>query len=271
MYSIGEYDIERCAGCGLARVAALPSKKVLDDLYSEGYYAGRTDNMGYYDYAAERESLSKGFGDRLRRLRRYSVRPGRLLDVGCAFGFLLAEAASMGWEPYGVDRSGFGIHWAEKNLGLKNLRAGTVGEAGFEPAFFDAVTMVDVLEHTTDPAAEIESIAGIIKPGGVFLLDTWDIGSLAARIMGRRWHVMAPPDHVFFFDRKTVVALLNRAGFKVEEVSRMGRYLSLATAATKIPEGFLFKKAVLEVTGKLKYPIPVNLFDNLVMISRFEG
>lgn len=267
MYTAGGYPIVRCSGCGLARVREIPAPETLNALYSDSYYKGGMDNLTYRDYEAERKALAKGFRRRLSRLKKYSP-GGHLLDVGCALGFLLAEARDMGWTPFGVDRADYGIAWAKKNLGLENLHAGSIETAGFEDASFDAVTMMDVLEHLSDPVAEVKAIARVIKPSGVFMLDAWDIGSATAKFLGKSWPIMAPPDHLFFFDRTTVARLLGLAGFEVVEIFRMGRHMSVASLATKIPNGFPLKKAALGLTTKMSYPVPVNLHDNMIVIAR---
>jgi SAM-dependent methyltransferase len=266
VFTVSGYPIEKCASCGLIRVERIPDPEVLDKLYSDAYYRGSADSQGYYDYAAERRALSMSFRKRLEALNSHTA-GGRLLDVGCAMGFLLDQARTMGWEPWGVDRSEYGILWGREHLGLKNLYIGAVDEVGFEHGSFDAVTVIDVLEHATDPVSLMRSIAALLKPGGVILIDTWDAGSNTARLLGRRWPIYAPPDHLFYFDRQTVRLLLENAGFQIRSISRMGRYMSPATLATKIPASFPAKNFLLKLLARQNWPVPINLHDNMVVIA----
>ncbi len=269
LFTVGEYPIVKCRSCGLVRVHEIPGPDVLERHYSDEYYAGRTDDTGYYDYEAERKALAKGFRNRLQRLKGYAP-SGRLLDVGCALGFLLAEAQQLGWKPYGIDRAAYGINWARQNLGIENLFAGRIADAPFPRASFDAVTMIDVLEHVTDPVKEITSIARLTKPGGIFMLDIWDIGSTTAKLAGPHWPIICPPDHLFYFDKKTIAMLLEMCGFSILSISRMGRHISPATLATKISHTSPLKNKVLGITRKLTMPIPINLYDNMIVVSRRE-
>lgn len=264
------YRLARCAGCGLVRVDNPPSRKTLDELYSPEYYKGRGDSQGYYDYAAERAALVKSFRARLKTLKKHSP-GGRLLDVGCAFGFLLAEARAMGWEPFGIDRSAFAVDWARRELRLENVFAGPLSEASLDEGSFDAVTMIDTLEHFTDPRGEMNEIARLLKPGGVLLLDTWDIASPTAILLGKRWPIIAPPDHLFYFNPRTVTLLLEKSGMEVIDIERMGRHMSLASASTKLPAGFPLRERVIAAARRFKTPLPVNLHDNLLVIARRAG
>ncbi|HET8647778.1 MAG TPA: class I SAM-dependent methyltransferase, partial [Vicinamibacteria bacterium] len=77
----------------------------------------------------------------------------------------------------------------------------------------DLLSMWDVLEHTTDPAAVLDRAHELLAPGGTLALSVPDYGSLAARAMGRRW-VFLLTVHLYYFTRTTLAALLRRCGFE---------------------------------------------------------
>jgi len=64
------------------------------------------------------------------------------------------------------------------------------------------VTMWDVFEHFVDPASDVRAAARVLKVGGVLAINTPDISSWYARIMGKRWHLLIPPEHIHYFTKK---------------------------------------------------------------------
>jgi hypothetical protein len=87
----GPYNIVRCRRCGLNYVSPRLSHAALAGEYEEGYFFGGS----YQDYMSERRGFEKAFNDRLSRIGKF-VKPGRIVDRGCAFGFFPAVAERRG-------------------------------------------------------------------------------------------------------------------------------------------------------------------------------
>jgi hypothetical protein len=132
-------------------------------------------------------------------------------------------------------------------------------------ASYDVLTLWDVIEHVTDPLAEIQRAHRLLKPGGLLAAHTMDIDSLFARLMGARWPWLMEM-HIYFFSRRTLTALLEKAGFKVIRAAPQGRYLRLGYFATRVG-GLLGQPAGRALGGLFKLlrlsqaPIPINLGD----------
>jgi SAM-dependent methyltransferase len=195
-------DIVRCVGCGHRQVAHLPSDARLLSLYHDAW----SD-----DYVREEAGQRVTARATLDLLERH-VAPGRLLDIGCWVGFLLAEARERGWEVVGVEPSRVAAAYARDALGLP-VHEGELLTADLPEGTFDAVVLGDVIEHLPDPAGALERITRLLRPGGVVHLTLPDAGSALARRMGRRWWSVIPT-HVQHFTRASVCALLRRAGFE---------------------------------------------------------
>ena len=114
------------------------------------------------------------------------VPAGRLLDIGCGYGLLLAEARSRGYDVLGLELSADGVRHAREQLDLPVL-ALTLEQAALEPGSFDAIVMTDVFEHLDDPVATLDLCCELLAPGGVLVLTTPDPSSWVARLAGRRW------------------------------------------------------------------------------------
>src|SRR4051794_20482790 len=136
---------------------------------------------------------------------------GRMLDLGCWVGYLLAEARERGWDVTGVEPSAFAASFARDHLGLPIIQA-DLFSAPLPERGFDAIVLGDVIEHLPEPAAALERIAGLLAPGGVLYLALPDAGSTVARGMGRRWWSVIPT-HVQHFTRESMRRLLQRSGY----------------------------------------------------------
>jgi len=225
----------RCAYCDLVSVRRLPAPEELHAVYGEAYFRNsRSEESGYEDYERDRYCIVKTAQRRLDTLERYAGERGRLLDVGCALGFFADTARQRGWQAEGIDISQHAVDYAREHLGLP-ARKGVLAEAGYEPESFDAITMFDVIEHVLDPVAELRLVRRLLKPGGVVMLSTPDIGSIVARITGPRWMgYKLAEEHLYYFNRKTITLALDHAGFDVLEVKPIGKDVSLDFFAKRL-------------------------------------
>jgi SAM-dependent methyltransferase len=163
------------------------------------------------DYVEEEAGQREGARRQLERIERHVSR-GRLLDLGCWVGFLLAEARDRGWETTGVEPSEFASAYARDRLGLDVRTADLLG-AQLPERHYEAVVLGDVIEHLPRPAEALDRIAGLLAPGGVLALALPNAGSALARAMGRRWWSVIPT-HVQYFTRPSLYTLLRRRGFE---------------------------------------------------------
>lgn len=150
------------------------------------------------------------FGLRLDAIARY--RPsGRLLDVGCATGYLLDVAGRRGFEPYGIEVSPFAVDVARERLPAARIHCGTLDDHPFPDQHFDAIALCDVLEHEADPVAALRTVERLLKEGGVVVVTTPDLDSVSRRLMGTRWtHYKL--EHLFYLRRRTMAQLAAAAG-----------------------------------------------------------
>ena len=100
----------------------------------------------------------------------------RVLDLGCAGGFMAEALDDRGAEVTGLDPAGDAIAAARAHAragGREIAYEVGVGEAlPFSDADFDAVVCVDVLEHVADLQQVLAETARVLRPGGLFLFDT---------------------------------------------------------------------------------------------------
>lgn len=270
-FSEGPFRLVECMDCGLVYTTPQLDSEGLSALYQESYWEStRARDYGYMNYVRDRDLYVRTFRKRLATLTPHR-KSGRLLDVGCAAGFFLAVAREAGFEGHGIDVAAPMVRYAREELGLENIREGTLESAGYPDAHFDIITLWDVVEHLSDPAGLLEECRRVLKPGGLLVLETQNVHSPFARVMGRRWHHFKMLEHLYHFDPKTCTALLDRAGFEVQQWTprRAGKYVSV--------------DFVIERTGRLHRLLPfllapfkifrrsavyVNPFDEMIFFAR---
>lgn len=265
------YTLVECPTCGLVRVDPLPESTTA--VYaSPDYFSGATQGFGYVDYDADKEPMREVFERYLEHAERLCPSKGRLLDVGAATGFFVALAKGRGWEAEGVELSDYA---AEKgrSRGL-SIQTGTLLDLPRDAAPYDALTLFDVIEHVRDPRAELSRAAELMRTGGVILITTPDAGSLFAKVFGARWHLVVPPEHLFYFTKKSMRTLLESLGFTVHGITRPGKRFTLqyffATVARWCPLFPLPHIARFCATHPRvgDWSIPFNTYDNLFVVAQ---
>jgi SAM-dependent methyltransferase len=221
-YGMALDDIVRCGACGHMQLAHTPTDEELLPLYEEA----EADH-----YIAEEAGQRVTAALALDLIERHGPR-GRLLDLGCWVGFLLAEARDRGWEVQGVEPSAYASAFAREQLGLPVQRA-DLFSADLPAGAFDVVVLGDVIEHLADPGAALARIASLLAPGGVVYLALPDAGSAVARRMGSRWWSVIPT-HVQYFTRDSAATLLRRHGFGPLQVRTAPKTFSVRYYAWRI-------------------------------------
>jgi hypothetical protein len=99
-----------------------------------------------------------------------------------------------------------------------------------------------------------------LKPNGVLALSTGDISSLCAKICGRYWHLYNLPEHVFFFTRRTIRYLLERAGYEVSSITYPTNVYPFGYLLERLYKS-LFRRAGPTPNFRCPWLLPCNLFD----------
>jgi hypothetical protein len=258
------FELVSCTTCGLLMRRTLPGHDELEEIYAPEYFALDADHPvdGYADYIGDAERHRETARRRLALLNRFIPALGKLLDIGAAAGFFVDEARRAGWDAEGVDVAAHIVTWGRRELGAP-LRVGGIADVDDTYA---AVTMWDYIEHSLDPVGDLARAHELLAPAGVVALSTGDRDSLAARVSGKRWHLLTPRHHNFFFSARTLTRLLERTGFAVAWRGHPGARYSLAHLAYKaLPVALAGRVAASRIA---RSSLPVNLFDIVTVIAR---
>jgi SAM-dependent methyltransferase len=224
------YAVVRCIACGLLYLSPrLGEQHMRGDYGRIEYFEG--GGSGYASYGAQEATLRSTFRGLLQEMRRRGMCGGRLLEVGCAYGFFLDEAGPHFSERVGTDYSPEALARADGRAERLVLGGPEVLPLG-EP--FDCATCIHVIEHVYRPVEWLREIRRRLVPGGWLVLATPDAGAFWRPLMGRRWPFYKAPEHVTLFRRATLVRLLAASGFGRPVELAYASYFPLGLAADKL-------------------------------------
>ncbi|MCK9609158.1 MAG: bifunctional 2-polyprenyl-6-hydroxyphenol methylase/3-demethylubiquinol 3-O-methyltransferase UbiG [Methylomonas sp.] len=115
---------------------------------------------------------------RLHYLQQFAELSGkRVVDVGCGGGILTEGLAKAGADAFGIDLSEelidiADLHGLETGINAHYQKISAENLAEQQPAGFDHVTCMEMLEHVPDPASIIRACATLVKPGGMVFFST---------------------------------------------------------------------------------------------------
>ena len=95
-----------------------------------------------------------------------------------------------------------------------NVKTGNI-ETFTSDENFDLISMIQVIGHVYDPDIALQGVTRWLKPQGLVLVESWNMNSATARIMGKRWHEYSPPSVAHWYSDKTLAQLFNYYGFKL--------------------------------------------------------
>jgi SAM-dependent methyltransferase len=233
-FSKDGYGIAECPSCGLVQLQPTPSPETLSALYETDAYFGGVGS-GYSEYESQEAEYVATFREDVRRIAEF-VPSGKVLEVGCGYGYFLQCALEAGYDAYGIDLSPTAVKWASERL-PDRVFCGLLEEVPqIREQQYDVIFGSHLIEHLTEPGAFLEHAARLLRPGGLIVLVTPNIGSLLSRASGRRWVSYKIPEHVSYYDPRTITDLLDRTGFSVRAIDSAYQYYALPFVATRVRE-----------------------------------
>ncbi len=168
----------KCGNCG-SLVSLVPLRgeelKVQDDAqdyYGKEYWESHQEEMGYPDIRKRAQNdLSERNLYWLRTLLEYKLPPGKTLELGSAHGSFVAMLQMAGFDAAGLDLSPEVVKFAKETFQIP-VYLGPLEEQDIEPGTLDVIAMMDVLEHFIDPIAALKRCLMLLKPDGIFLIQT---------------------------------------------------------------------------------------------------
>jgi 2-polyprenyl-3-methyl-5-hydroxy-6-metoxy-1,4-benzoquinol methylase len=196
----GEYSLVRCGDCDQIAISPIPEKDKLKEYYNTVFEVPL-----YQEKKTRRKSITV-----LNELKRLGIsKNAKILEIGASYGFFMKIANDVGFETYGLEMSERACEYAKNEFGIE-IENSSLGESQFvqNSHSFDAVILLDVIEHVTDPSEMISQIESVLNPGGFVVITTPNIESLEFKFFGKYWEWISPPAHLFYFSKRTLANLL---------------------------------------------------------------
>jgi len=196
LYEINSYKYNKCNNCELVYLNPRLKEESLLEYYAQDSF--------YAEY-------SSGY---MKELHKRNVTGGKLLEIGCGFGFLLDEAKNYFDYRIGTDFSSEAVSHAKKYAdnvycgGLEAIPSDTSTK-------FDCVITFSVLEHVYNPNTFIQEIQNYMAPNGSLVVSTPFIGGMWYKILGKKWPFFIPPEHVCLYNHNSISQLLKQNAWPV--------------------------------------------------------
>jgi len=182
-----------------------------EEIYNHEYFSGKGSffyKLGYGRFAGI------FFDNKYKQIAGYTDKPGRVLDVGCAYGYMLQRFPDT-FEKFGLDVSEHAIDVAKKSLPTATFAVGNAEDKlPFDEDFFDIILLNDVLEHLEYPKLALENIQRVLKKGGILYINTPNLNII-------RKMIFKYPDkkehHISLFSYSDLIVLLKNLGFDIVE------------------------------------------------------
>ncbi|HVT17528.1 MAG TPA: class I SAM-dependent methyltransferase [Thermoanaerobaculia bacterium] len=235
-YRFPPYAVVRCRNCSFWYLRPRLGEGSMREAYArDSYFEGA--GLGYRSYLAQEATLRLSFRRFLGELAARGIAGapggpgGRLLEIGCAYGFFLEESRhAFAWR--------VGTDYAPAAVEIARTRADRVYLGGIEALAesqpFDCAACIHVIEHIYEPRQFIADLLGRLRPGGWVVLATPNMGSLWRRLMGPRWPFFKVPEHVTYFDRRTLRRLLRDCGCEEVQMVPYASVFSLEMIGEKL-------------------------------------
>jgi SAM-dependent methyltransferase len=265
LFDVEHYVIRSCHVCAHQFTEKLPDAEHVEDVYNDAYFKGQE----YPNYLAEAKFLKLKGRRYAKLIDRYIKKPGRMLDVGAAAGFILRGFCDRDWKGSGVEPNEHMVEQAEKS-GLRVMQ-GTLEEFRTTEKY-DLITMIQVIAHLTNLQEAFRVAAEATQSNGLWLIETGDRDSMKARLAGENWQEYHPPSTLHWFSSKDLQRLVAQYGFQEVAKGRPRKWINAGHAKLSLRQGKGNLGTALLLLGLMvvpdRFPLPFVASDQLWVIYR---
>jgi SAM-dependent methyltransferase len=241
-----------CVACRHRFTEISADEAHVSEIYDDSYFTG--GGAGYSDYAQEAEMLRKRGRMYAEKLAKYAHKPGRMLDVGAAAGFILQGFADKNWSGTGLEPNE-NIAKIGREQFNSDIRRGSL-ESFETNEKFDLISMIQVVAHFYDPRKAFEKARSLLNENGFLLIETWNRDSFSARIFGKNWHEYWPPSVLQWFSLAGLTEFLTNFGFEKIAHGRPSKKISGAHAKSLLKYRLGDNYLLNLIPDKFSFPYP---------------
>ena len=243
----------------------MPSPRELSCHYTSAF------ETSYGNYVEARAMKKEHFRYQLGLLSDQMPGPrARVLDVGCAAGFLLEVGREYDWDVVGIELNPKAREAAAPEV-RDLIRIGVLEDFAHEASSqrFDLITMFDLVEHVRNPRSLLAACLDELTPDGRLVVQIPCIDSLGARLLGRHWFHYAAPSHLSYFSERTFGTLARSVGFEVVRSMWTRKRLTLGYLRDQVTLQWWGRKIeALRFSRLDDLPIKLPMGERLMVLTR---
>lgn len=257
-FTKNEYTIKKCKKCGFRFTEVKDIGNHLKEVYSDEYFF--EGKLGYPNYLDQKDILISHGINYAKIVSKY-LQSGKVLDIGAAAGFILKGFEQAGWNCYGVEPNNT---MASYGRDILNLDIATGDLESFESnEKFNLVSMIQVIGHLHNLDLSLQKVHKLLEENGYVIVESWNMNSIYAKIMGKFWHEYSPPSVVNWFSDKTITMFFKTHGFHLVGKGLPSKKINIKHGLSLIDEttpNFYFKSYIINLFinkfGKYHFPYP---------------
>lgn len=243
------YHIFECSKCSHRFAEINDVENHLSEVYSDSYFFG--GKAGYPNYFEEGDLLIAS-GQRYSKILSRYTKPGKLLDVGCAAGFIMKGFENFGWKCEGIEPNNT---MAMYGRNMMKLNIETISLEEFDKnTKYDLICLIEVIGHFYNLSKAINNISTLLTDDGFVLVESWNMKSAIAKLLGKRWHEYSPPSVLNWFSDKSLSTLFELVGLKLiasgHPLKRINIKHALSLLDEHMPQFYLKKQLFSWTTEK---------------------
>ncbi|HLG36429.1 MAG TPA: class I SAM-dependent methyltransferase [Bacteroidia bacterium] len=202
------HHLVKCSNCGFVFSRRKPTLQEL---------------LSIYDYYPIFQTVSpitlQRFDDILKHLEPFR-KTNNLIDIGSGDGYFSERAKQQGWNVYGTEFTDAKVEYSRRKGII--MHKGVLDVKNYSPGFFDVLISIEVIEHINNPREEIAKFSELLRPGGAVYLTTPNFNSVSRHLLGKNWNIVAYPEHLSYYTKKTLKQLFESSGFKTRNIITSG-------------------------------------------------
>jgi 2-polyprenyl-3-methyl-5-hydroxy-6-metoxy-1,4-benzoquinol methylase len=230
------FKLIKCDGCGLIATSPRPNDDKLGKYYESEKYISHSGTSSGIVNSIYLQARKYALNWKHQIINKLSSKKS-ILDFGCGTGEFLQHMQQKGWAVSGMEPSENARNKAEKLIGQSiatsqdNLNSQ-----------HDVITLWHVLEHIPDPNKTIAKLKSVLTDNGNILIAVPNHSSFDGQHYGPLWAGYDVPRHLWHFNQKAMVQLLQKHGFTVKQIIPMkldAYYVSMLSEKYKNSGGLM--------------------------------